>query len=225
MFTCYSWSIALWSFCFTQLPSVPAPWDLWYGRLLHLGCIFIPVLFYHFSLAVAGADKQAKGTILAAYAVAVTYNVLNLFPGLFTAEIVQRVGYAYPRPIGPLYFSYFIFFALLVGFGLAALQKAVRSVAGDQAEGIRLFMALTLLGYLGGLNNFLIMIDVQLFPLFPYGLYLVAIYGVGAMYVLTRYDLLGIRSQRSFPEKPGRSAASTPDGSNEPLPVEAPVAR
>lgn len=225
MFTCYSWSIALWSFCFTQLPSVPAPWDLWYGRLLHVGCVFIPVLFYHFAMALAGAEKQAKGAILAAYVIAVTYNLLNLVPGVFTAEIVQRPGYAYPKPIGLLYFSYFVFFALLVGFGLAALRKAVRSIADEQAKGLRLFMVLTLLGYLGGLNNFLIMIDVQLFPLFPYGLYLVAIYGVAAMYVLKRYDLLGIRPHPSSPEKPGRPADSAPDGSRERREVETSIAR
>lgn len=192
LFALYSWSIALWSFCFTRMHVVPVSLALWHGRLLHLGCTFIPVLFFHFAITFSGVYKREKARLLAAYAVTVIYNLLNLFPGFFTGEIVYRAGYAYPRPIGFLYLSYFLLFVTLVIYGLAVLWGTLPRLKQDQAKWLCLFTVVTALAYLGGMNNFLIMIDVQLFPLFPYGLYAVIVYGLVASYLVMRYPFLSL---------------------------------
>lgn len=190
LFVCYSWTIALWSFCFTQLHTVPAAWALWWNRLLHLGCIFIPVLFVHFCVLFSDTFQRTKPLLAVAYAVAVAYNILNLFPGIFTAEIVYRDGYAYSRPVGLLYFTYFIFFVTLIFYGLRTLWKSVTQLPPERAKGLRIFLVTTALGYLGGLNNFLLMIDARVFPIFPYGLYLVVLYSAVAAYAIHKYQLL-----------------------------------
>jgi len=207
-----------------QLHTIPEPWAVWYGRLLHLGCTFIPVLFFHFTVMLSGVYEHEKAKLIAAYAIALAYNLLNLFPGIFTREIVYRLGYAYPRPMGLVYFSYFLFFVTLVLYGLWKLRKTLPHLSKDEARGFHLIIVATSLGYLGGMNNFLIMIDVQLFPLFPFGLYLVVLYAVIASYAINKYHLLQL-SVIVPPEASALTTSHISQGSNQPLEIEPPVAQ
>lgn len=195
-FALYSWSITLWSLCFAKLHTVPPEWAIWWGRFLHLGCTFIPVLFLHFAWVLSGLKKN-EWKITIVYAIALGYNLLNLIPGVFTGEIVYRSGYAYPRPIGLIYFSYLLFFVTLVVSGLVMLYKMLPRLPQGEARWLRMFIILTLCGYLGGMNNFLIMIDVRLFPLFPYGLYAIVLYCVAVGYLINRYSLLEMHFQNT----------------------------
>jgi len=172
-------------------------------------------------MALSGALKRKKLQVVAAYSIATIYNLLNLFQGFFTDEIVYRSGYAYPRPVGLIYFSYFIFFATLVTCGLIVLWKTLASLSRYQARGLRLFILATALGYLGGLNNFLIMIDVRLFPLFPHGLYAVALYGVVASFFVHRYSLLRLQSVEPGVDKPASPRNSILQSSDALLEVDA----
>jgi len=143
-------------------------------------------------VTIAGRYERHKWKLLVAYTIAVAYNLFNLHPGIFTSEIVYRSGYAYPKPMGLLYFSYFLFFVGLVTWGLITLWQTCFCLPREAARWLRVYVALTLAGYLGGMNNFLIMIDLRLFPLFPYGLYMVSLYAVISTYILSK-QLLPLR--------------------------------
>ncbi len=190
LFAAYSWAISIWSAAVTLLPFVPAPVAVWAGRVLHGGAIFIPVLLFHFVRSMRESDRWGGVGVVAAYGIGVFYNLLNLFTERFTTEIVYRIGYAYPRPAGGVYLSYFVFFIVLVGWSLASLWTLSRALSKYRGRGVRLFVFASVLGYLGGMDNFLIMIDVQAFPLFPYGLYLVVLYTLMTGYALRKYCFL-----------------------------------
>jgi hypothetical protein len=51
---------------------------------------------------------------------------------------------------------------------------------------LKLLLTTHILAYLGGMDNFLIMVDIRLPPLYPYGLYLIPPYAVATMYALRR---------------------------------------
>jgi hypothetical protein len=138
-------------------------------------------------VVLASQYERHKWKLLVAYTIATAYNFFNLYPGIFTSEIVYRSGYAYPKPVGLLYFSYFLFFVGLVAWGLITLWRTCSYLPREAARWLRVYAVLTLMGYLGGMNNFLIMIDLRLFPLFPYGLYMVVLYTVISAYVLSRW--------------------------------------
>ena len=186
IFALYSLSISIWSFCFSRLHEVSSHLAISLGRILHLGCTFIPVLFAHFTIALAGRYRRHKWRLLVAYLIAGAYNLFNLYPGIFTSQIVYRSGYAYPKPVGLLYFSYFLFFVGLVTWGLIVIWQTCFYLEREAARWLRLFTLLTLVGYAGAMNNFLIMIDVRLYPLFPYGLYMVVLYATISIYTLSR---------------------------------------
>jgi len=193
-FGIYFLSIALWSFTVAVSPHTPqfASWlDFLWSRTLHVGCIFIPVLFFHFAVTFANARAQGKWLPFA-YGIAVLFNLLNIFTTTFTRETAYRVQYSYPRPVAPLYLFYVAFFFVLVIATLVILWNARRQCSSQRATVLLLFLIASAMGYFGGVDNFLIMIDVRLFPLYPYGGYLIFLYAVTAGVLIFRRRLLDV---------------------------------
>ena len=47
----------------------------------------------------------------------------------------------------------------------------------------------SLLGYAGGIDNFLYLYDITVFPLFPYGTYAIPIYVTSTAYAIARFPI------------------------------------
>ncbi len=183
----YWFSIAFWSFFVGSQPySIKLFSPFWWGWLLHLGCTFIPVLLFHFVVLFTNYNnKKFRVSLVTSYVITSVFNLLNLLTPTFTHGTEYRDWYAYPRP-AIVYPLYFIFFVTLVIWSTILLA---RHIAETSANGIlknrfRLLLLLVthVLAYIGGMDNFLIMVDIRVSPFYPYGLYPILLYALATVY-------------------------------------------
>ena len=183
----YWFSIAFWSFFVGSQPhSIKLFSPFWWGWFLHLGCTFIPVLLFHFVvLFTKSNNKTFRFSLVTSYVMTGVFNLLNLLTPTFTYGTEYRDWYAYPKP-AIFYPIYFAFFIILVIWSTILLVRYVMEMfaGGIFTNRFRLFLLLTahVLAYMGGMDNFLIMADIRIPPLYPYGLYPILLYALATIY-------------------------------------------
>jgi hypothetical protein len=166
----------------TQAHTIPILSGFWWGWFLHLGCTFIPVLLFHAVIVFTNQnDSRPRKALKASYAITILFNLLNLWPGMFTGQTIYRDAYAYPKPA--LFFPlYFILFVVLVVWSTLLLIQRLPLLASPEKNLLKLILATQVLAYIGGVDNFLIMVDVRLPGLYPYGLYAIPLYALVTSY-------------------------------------------
>lgn len=190
IFAAHWFSIAFWAFFVGwQADLIQRLGGFWWGWLLHLGCVLIPTFFLHFAFEYSGETGRARRILTAAYVVSIAYLALNLATGFFTGETVFRDAYAYPKP-ALLYPMYFVTFVASIIYGTLLMIRAGYKAGGETRQALFIYLAGHALGYGGSMDNFLIMADIRIFPLYPFGVYLVAFYGAVAFYVVQRRHFL-----------------------------------
>jgi hypothetical protein len=186
IFGLYWLSISLWSFCVgfqSDLLLVLTP-RVW-GWCLHLGAIFIPFFFYLFTFQLTEKKNHRSTTIKVYLCLSLIFLILNTFTNLFTSQIIYRDGYAYPKPEF-FYAFYFVFLWIMIFCGTCHLVEFSSKLPTSLRMNLIVFLFLHGLAYVGALDNFLIMIDIRIFPLYPYGLYLASPYAIAAIYLVFR---------------------------------------
>lgn len=187
LFALYWFSIAFWAFFVgTQVYTIPRLSGFWWGWFLHLGCTFIPVLLFH-SVIVFTNQKSSTlhNALKTSYTITILFNLLNLWPGLFTSQTIYQDAYAYPKP-ALFYPFYFILFVVLVIWSTILLTRQLSLLSSVERKLLKLVLVTQILAYMGGMDNFLIMIDVRLPGLYPYGLYAIPLYALATSYSARR---------------------------------------
>jgi len=123
------------------------------------------------------------------------FNILNLSTKIFTSEIVYRGAYAYPQP-ALLYPLYFILFMMLVVGGTYFLFVDLSRLVLWKKASVKFLLLAHLLAYVGGMDNFLIMVDIRLPVLYPYGLYPIPFYSLATTYLIWRFNFFSENSLR-----------------------------
>lgn len=178
----YWCSIASWSF-FVGLQAwflVSIPATLW-GWLLHLGALCVPATFFHFTLVLTQRVAKSRAALVIVYGLTALFLLLNSFTRIFTNGIAYREGYAYPIP-ALLYPVFFVTFVSFVSWGTVLMLTHLRSIHSERRAPFIIFLIFHLLACLGGMDNFAIMWDIKIFPLYPFGLYAVVLYACTAIY-------------------------------------------
>ena len=208
IFALYWFSIGFWAFFVGwQSYLIPVLSEFWWGWLLHLGCILIPTLLLHFSFEFTREVRRKKIVLGFSYGVSATYLLLNLFTTLFTSGTAYRDMYAYPIP-SFFYPMYFLTFVLSITYGtflFIRTKSRSRKIFGNR--NLRNYLIAQALGYIGGMDNFAIMADIRIFPLYPYGLYLAVLYAGVAL--SGRVKTLIPRRPRSLTVPASRSISPT----------------
>lgn len=199
IFAAYWFSIGFWSFTVGWQPVLIKEMSaFWWGWFLHMGCIFIPTLLLHFAFVYTRETRHRKALLGFMYIVSFIYLLLNTFTTLFTSGTAYRDAYAYPRP-STLYPLYFITFVVSVCYGTYLFIRAKTRRNPHRATGFRNYLIAHVLGYTGGMDNFAIMADIRIFPLYPYGLYLGVLYAITALTGRIRAILLKQRRRHPAP--------------------------
>ncbi|OGW81405.1 MAG: hypothetical protein A3G33_00975 [Omnitrophica bacterium RIFCSPLOWO2_12_FULL_44_17] len=151
----------------------------WWGWLLHFGCIMVPVVFMHFALVFSGALQRSgmQNFLKLGYWIAAVFLLLILFSNWFTAEIAYRDTLNYPRP-SFLYPVYIVFFQVMGLVGTLALFQMRKALSPEKRKWLYVYLVVHLFAHAGAMDNYLIMYDVRIFPLYPYGLYMILPYVV-----------------------------------------------
>jgi len=165
---------------------------LFWQKVLYIGTIFIPVLFFYFCIIFTQTEKKLK-----------QFFRLNLFIGClflfslfvnnwFIGEIKERTYFGYwPVETGWLYYPFLIWFGGMVIYSFLILGHHLRKKEIDiirRKQGSTIFYG-TLIGFLAGSLNFLLDFGIT-FP--PIHNFFVVSYIIFTALAITRYHLFGI---------------------------------
>ena len=186
----YWFSMAFWAFFVGTQPYIIELFSaFWWGFFLLLGCTFIPVLLFHFVISWTRQNTPVlRKTLAISYGMTVLFNLLNLWTTSFTNGTSYRDVYAYPTPAA-LFSLYFVLFVVLVVWSTLLLIQHLPKLPLKKQQVLKVWIATHTLAYLGGMDNFLIMIDVRISPLYPFGIYFIPLYASMAIYAAWRYHL------------------------------------
>lgn len=189
-FALFCLSVAMWSWAYIFWPGAPDKTTaLFWFRVLHIGAIFIPVCYFHFTIVLLNLYQQKKRILQFGYLIAFIFLIFDFTP-LFIKNMVPRLSFEYWGEPGILYH-----FFLLMFFGYAVycwylLFKTYRKSTGAIHEQIKYVLAGTLIGFIGGSTNYPLWYNI---PILPLGNGLVAVYVILVAYAITKHYLFGIR--------------------------------
>ena len=194
VFSAYSFSITAWSTffainVFTGDRSVAE----FTARYLHIGAVLIPTLFVHFVTEFFSMARQqvARLVIPALYVIAGVLMFLCI-NGTLVSDVAPKYGVKYLMVANAGYIYLVFYFIACASWGLTTLFVGYLKAEGVRKNQIKYLLFGSLLGYLGGLDNFLFLYDITIFPLFPYGTYAIPIYVSSTAYAIAQYRLLDI---------------------------------
>ncbi|MBI4368028.1 MAG: hypothetical protein HY588_01395 [Candidatus Omnitrophica bacterium] len=179
--------VAYWTFLLAFQFELMDQWIsgfLW-GWLLHAGCIFVPVLFFHFTIYLIGERAKFQSALVAAYLTGGVFLLLIAFSNLFTGEIIRHSDLAYPKP-SVLYPAYILFFQVVGIFATWLIFQWRKAIKPESRKWLHLFLSVHIIAYLGVMDNYMFMYEVRIFPFFPYGLYGILPYAVVGSYAFSR---------------------------------------
>ncbi len=196
IFTLYSLCIAVWSFFvsihgFTRNQAT----SLFAAHALHIGAASIPVTFVHFVMVFLNdiITPFKKWLLRLMYAIACV-SVTAGFTPLFVKEVTARHNVLYLMKPGGIWYHLFVFyFAACVSYGLYRLFLEYIRSKGLRHNQMKYLFWSSLFGFIGGVNNFLIIYDIDIFPLNPYGTYAVPLYVCVATYAIIKYRFMDIK--------------------------------
>lgn len=184
-------SIAWWSFFELVIITRHSPTDaLFWGRVMQAGDIFLPVLFVHFIATLLESPLKHRAlTIL--YMVSSVFAILGFSP-LMIPAVGPRTVVPYFLTPGPFYGPMVLFFVSCVLYAQSKLFCAYRDASGQNKAKLGYFFWGSVVGYIGGCMNFLLVFDIDIPALYSYGTYAVPLFVASTSYAIMRYRLLDI---------------------------------
>jgi signal transduction histidine kinase len=191
-FALYSLSISWWSL--TQIgnvygPSLEASW--FWAKIEQIGVVFIPTFFLHFVVVFIGLKR--KWLLRLCYAFSLIIALLAPTTTLICPRAEYKFGLINFGDPGPLYFLIIVFFVICVIYSLWKLLEVYKISTGAKKNQLKYLLFPSLLGYLGGAASFLLVYDVNIYPLNPFGTYLICLYTIAVAYSTVKYRLMDIK--------------------------------
>jgi len=193
IWTLFNFSVGFWGFgVFFMGSAQDAAHSLLITKISYIGVTFIPVFFYHFSCIFSGINRRYF--IFLAYAQALFFSFLSLtdvVPFISIVQKIQGTSLFYLRSSGILYDLSLLIWILLVTFGFLETcfqyLKEPRGIRRNQY--LYLFLGF-LLGFSGGLTNFL---PVYGFNIIPFGNFSITFYCIVSTYAILKFKVLDIK--------------------------------
>jgi signal transduction histidine kinase len=185
------WNLGVFGLRTTTDPVVALAWE----RVLHVGVIAIPILFYHYVLAVLDLSRRRR-TLVVGYGLAALFVLAIPTPWFMPGVLDTYWGFS-PKS-GPLYAPFFVYFQTYLVLGLVQLLRSHRTVATSfRRNRIRLVIFGACVSLAGGAVDFLRFI-VGWERLYPVGIPASTVFAVALGVAIVRYRLwdVGILAKR-----------------------------
>lgn len=189
VYAIYSLSMAVWSFSYFKMITSPdRVTGLLWSRALHIGALFIPILFLHFGMVLLDIHQKKRKIIISGYLI--SFILLALLPTpLFVVDAAPKFTFKYFIVPGILYHLFTGFFFICVVYNLYNLLKGFKSVQGVKRNQIRYVFIAYLIGYGGGATAFFPLFNI---PTPRWGLYPIPLCMAIFTYAIVKYRLMDI---------------------------------
>lgn len=193
-FAFYSFAITWWSFCQIWLIACDKKLTaLIWTRIEQVGVFFIPTFFVHFVISLLNI-KNKRRFLRASYSLSVMFAVLCATP-LMMADAIPKEKIAYVKYFATAGFAYhfaILFFVIQILHGLSWLYKGYKFFSGAKKNQLKYLFGSSLVGYVGGAANFLLVYGISIPLLNPFGTYALPFYIVVVAYAIVRFQLMDI---------------------------------
>ena len=186
-------SLAIWSFSYWQwLLSDEYVVAFFWVRLLSIGSLFIPILFFHWVILIIGKNKINRTVLWFSYITAIFILFFTKSP-LFIESLQQKSIFTFWPNAGIIYDVYFSYIYIgLITYTLYLLVRSYLSVIDVNKKGQILFIILgATLGFGGGLSNFPLWFGISILP---YGNFLVVAFPFMLGYSVLKYKLFNAKT-------------------------------
>ncbi len=192
VFFVYCMSISWWSLFQALHQSLSDPQQsLLAAQLMTAGGSFlIPSLFLHFVVTLLNAPRPAW-LIRGMYAVSALLAILSFTPLMVQSPEPKFYLHNFFSP-GPIYPIGVAFFIGMITIGHYGLYRKFASSSGQTKNQFAYLFFSSALGYLGGSANFLLVFNIDIPLLNPWGTYAVLLYVAATSYAIARYRLMDI---------------------------------
>jgi signal transduction histidine kinase len=163
---------------------------LFWQRILYIGTIIIPVLFFRFCAILLKKGRLEKVIFYIGFILAIIFLIL-LFNKNFITISPERTSLNYwPVKTGFLYWPFLFYFAFYVIYSVVVLKISSKKNSGIYQKQIQFVYYAALIGFVGGSTNFLLDFDLSIYPT---GNLFVSFYVVMMAYAVFKYHLMNIR--------------------------------
>ncbi|MGM0568499.1 MAG: histidine kinase N-terminal 7TM domain-containing protein, partial [Elusimicrobiota bacterium] len=190
----YNFVAAIWGFGAFKFSTTLDKGEVFFWLYLsHIGVIFIPVFFLHFSLEFL--EQKKEYLIKLVYMLGIAFLILNITDWLgLTRVFIVNIRYVFnsfyvDSPPGPVYPFFVAFFFLSVGYAFYCGLKKLKISSGINKLQIKYFLIAMGIGFLGGGTAFFMVFEIDIYP---YGHLLVALYPIIITYAIVKYRLMDI---------------------------------
>jgi len=195
IFICLTLSISFWILSLIlNILANKEETALFWVKILHFFIMLIPTFFLHFILAYLKIESQRKKPLYLAYTLGFLLAIFNLITPFFISVRYNPSLNFFCAHAQKLYFLNVLFTVLCLLYAFYILFYSYK-ICEDKIEKVRrkfLFYS-TLIGWLGGISNYLINYGIVIYPLFPLGNLTIGVYIFILAYAILRYQLLDIK--------------------------------
>jgi len=176
-----SLSIAAWSLGqgMRAIATVKLAGLFWNWFLLQ-AAILIPVFFLHFIFVLVGFHRKERKGLFSAYILVFIFSMLNFTP-LFTKDVIPKLSFKYYAKPGIAYFCWALFFVSCIIYTFYIMVKTYKRLSVYKRNQLRYVMVASFFGFVGGSTTFFPAFNI---PVFPYGIYLFALWPLIIAYAI-----------------------------------------
>ena len=194
-FFLFGLSVTIWTFGAFMMFEVSTKEEaLLWARLLHIGVIFLPIVFFHLTMLIS-RSSLVKYTPALCWLGGV-FLIADATP--YFIRDVHYVGYGYFGIAGPLYWAFSLTIPSLSVPALFTLLKRRQTAVGTQKHRLTLLSAAVMMLFVFGLHDVGPVFGFYnypgtTFPVYPLGTAAALIYGGLVAYSVLQHQLLDIR--------------------------------
>lgn len=198
IFAFYSFSIAWWSFFqFMANNANTSQASGFWSNITMLGAWFIPALFLHFTISFLNI-KNRKWVVYFGYILSLFFSIMMIYPSTSfdSAKITHRffLKYWVTADVGGIVYHFAtVFFFICTTYGLLKIFKAYNVSTSDKRNQLAYLFWASLVGYIGGSSNFLLVYNIYIPILHPFGTYFGGLYVFTIAYAIIKHHLMDIR--------------------------------
>lgn len=188
----FNLSIAGWAFFVFLATLSPDPSNAYFfWKISHSIGVYVSILFFH--AVCIYCNLRPRKLIEIAYVYGILWSVLNFWNNGYyiysgTKQLFSSLHYLQTRNLNFLLgLSFWLFLAVLGNYFLYDYSQKNKNQAGEQAK---LWMFITIFGYIGGCSSFLPMLGINLYP---HAMIFLPTYALLLSYAIFKYQFLNFR--------------------------------
>jgi signal transduction histidine kinase len=198
LFAYFVGGMAFWNFGVFMLRRSPDEATAFFWEIvIHAGVIALPAFYYHFVLIFLESTTRHRTSLVAAYALALGFNAVNLTGSSLFMKGVKATYWGWAPATGVLYTPFFVYFNFFLIYGLVHLVRTYKDVESSfRRNRATLILLGTLVSLIGGVIDFTRFILARFVPVadlvYPMGIPANMVFALMLGTSIVRYRLFDV---------------------------------